>query len=533
MKNRIAVLFFAVCLLLGSGCKASNQKAEAMPTPAPARVTIAPDTTLDNEPAALYAGVETDQRVVSLVFEGYTDDVTMTELIALVARRGVDTVFFVSGITASEHPALVQSIHEAGIEIGNYGITAEKDRQDDTVAHNLHQFTRGQELLAETCGVTPTLFRCNGSVYTRTLLQTAAAAGLEAGVAPTVYLNHHSFTEEPDVQTFLDRLVRGSIISVKLGMELDAAEYGEVVAINEARPAVDPPPGISDAAFDAPQSIYRTLVPAVEWLLDALSKEGYRIVSPALLQQTAVDMLGAPVALDEKAERLLSAENYELPVGDAPLEWIETRAGTMEDFTGCALIGDSVMENIAGYVAWKRQSDAAYLADAQFLTDPNLSVESVLRRVSTTSKHPLYNGQKCAVENALFQMQAKRAYLMLPVSDRRAYTGTANLANYKLLLYVIQKQNPGIELCVLSAPPVVERAYNPLTNRQIFNFNLALCRLCTQHDIPYLDVASALRDGTGQLKADYCLDPDTYGTHLNDAGCAVVIDYLMRHIPRV
>lgn len=532
MKRRILLLAWVMVLLLTlSGCAqiASLITPEA-PSPTRPTVTMTPAPTLQNEPALLYRGVETDQRVISLIFEGFTDSDTMNQLIDVLAARKVACVFFVSGLTATEETDTIRRIKEAGFEIGNYGITAQKNMQDDTIEENMHQFTLGQELLSQTCGVTPELFRCNGTEYTRQVLQAAAASGLTAGVEPTAYLNHHSFSAGTDATAFVQRLVRGSIISVKLGQELDAAEYGSVTDTNGERPAIDPSPSIADEADEMLLVPFKDIVPGVTWLLDALDSEGYTIVAPGELSRYEVNLLGDPVTLDDAVLTLLNDAAYAVPVTkDLLLSGMErTDAGSLD---GCVLVGDSVANSIAGYVTWQRQTQPDYLAGLQFLIGDRLTVENSLMKVSGTSAHPIYENVKGTVEDTLRRMNAKRVYLMLQCSDPKLYSGEYPLSNYKLLLYLIRKQNPGIEIVILPVPPHVATSSETLTNRQVFRFDLELARMCMQYNIAFLDTASGLRDATGALNMAYCIDPDTYGTHLNDDGCEQFIQSMSGYAP--
>ena len=43
-------------------------------------------------------------------------------------------------------------------------------------------------------------------------------------------------------------------------------------------------------------------------------------------------------------------------------------------------------------------------------------------------------------------------------------------------------------------------------------------------------VALLLKDDEGNLKREYCSDPDNMGVHFTDEGCKVWIDYLRTHV---
>lgn len=531
MKRGLMALLLAALLPALCGCTWRRSGAAAVQT-------IQEDVPLRNEPAELLSGVQTDKRVVSLIFEGFSDQESMEQIIKLMASRGVDCVFFLSGVVAAEQPEVVRAIRDAGLTIGNYGMTGQKDMQERSQQNNLHQLIRAQTLLTEVSGITPTLFRSNGVTCSREILQAGAAAGLSAAVLPTVYVNHRSFSEQPSAASFVHRLERGSVISVKLGQELDAYEYGQVIAIHEMRPINDPQPSISRAQDDIPRSVYAELSESLTWLLDALEEEGYAIVSPERLQGEAVTLLGESRELTAREEALLDASAYALPVSARPLDAGETRPGTEADFDGAVFVGDSVMEGVASYVKWRRTAltgkespEDSYLPGARFLTAQNLSVEGALSRVSESSVHPKLGGRKQTLEDALRSMDAKRIYLMLRCEDPRMYQTGAELNNVRLLLHLIHKSCPDAVLCVISYPPNRSVLSDAVTNAAIFRYNLALSRLCLQYGIHFIDAASALRDVQGMLAREYCMDPQTSGRQLNSEGCDALLTYLIGHIP--
>lgn len=528
----LSILLTFVLLLSLSSCERAEQLlAPPAETTVRPKVTVTPVPTLNIAPALLYKGVSTDQRVVSLVFEGFTDTASMNSLTALLSQRNTDCVFFLSGATADDYPQTVKSIANAGFEIGNYGITAKKRMEEADIPTNMHQFTCTQELLREASGITPSLFRCNETEYTREVLQAAAASGLKAGVEPTHYINHRSFSEAGDAGVYVQRLYRGAIISVKLGQELSADEYAQGTWTNNEKPANDPSPGISDVTDEMETSTYNNIVPVITWLLDALEAEGYIIVSPEQLQGYAIDMLGPARELSEEELQTLDTAQYELPVTQQALSAGSFRQGIKADMVGSVFVGDTITAGLQNYVLWRRQTEPDYLSGVEFLTDDRLSVEAALTVPSAVTYHPEYNGLKTTIENQLALMGAKRVYLMLRLNDSRAYASDTYLENYKLLIYLIKEKNPNIEICILSLPPSTGTRNQQPTNMQLFRFNLFMYKLCLQYDLHFIDVAYALRSDTGALKTDCCIDVSTTGTHLNDVGCDIWLDYLMSHIP--
>ena len=67
MKKRIAIVVLAAMLLSLPGCA---QRGQEVP-----EASSMQEDSLTNDPAALYTGVETDKKVISLVFEGFSQQI--------------------------------------------------------------------------------------------------------------------------------------------------------------------------------------------------------------------------------------------------------------------------------------------------------------------------------------------------------------------------------------------------------------------------------------------------------------------------
>ena len=557
VRRRAALLCLlsCVCLLL-SGCAQPQQApaptASVTPTRPPATVTPVP--TLLNDPAMLYENVLTDKRVTSIVLEGFTDDASMLAVLKRLKQQQVPAVFFISGIVANEHPQTVRAIADSGFAVGNYGLNALKDMQDNDIPANLHQFRRGQELIAEATGLSPTLFRCNGSTYTREVLQAAAAVGLTAGVKPNAFINHASFDSYEEAELFAQRLTRGSILSIKLGQVLDAEEFGGLTYSMNNR-AIDPEPFLSDNMEDTIAETYANITNVVGWLLDALDAQQYTVLSPEALQAERITMFDSPHTLSEATLAMLDADAYALPVTDTALDYLvsahpatttpapsETPAKNAKPTAsetaspspvanGVVLVGDSLTGGLQSYVQWRRDSDPAYLPQISFLTSANFSIGGSQMLISDTSVHPLLNGVPVYVAEGIARLKAKTVLLMPGQADVRTYTISAFLDNLKLMVYQIRKRNPDAEVWLQLLPPGVADRYTLPDNLQLFAFNLAVYRFCREFDIPCLDVAYPLRDSQGDLPASLCLDADTAGIHLNDTGCDLWLSTLLSRLP--
>jgi len=542
---KVLALILCLCLLVLSGCTpVQNLFHIETPTPSPTptpeptptptlrpSVTPVPTTALSAEPAPVLAGVETDQDVISLVFEGFTDETSMELLLNTLQELKVTAVFFLTGKVADEHPELVKKIRMAGCEIGNYGLTGAKKMENNSADENIYNFRRTQELVYKAIGQVPRYARMNGSEYTETLLRAVSAAGLEAAVLPTLYLNHKSFSTEEDAEAYARNVIRGSIVSVKLGQELDLSEFiGSGPALDE-KPAIDPSPSIGEVGGNRRVEVDTLPLDQIKWLVTALKQLSYKIVMPGELQKAATTLLPETRELTEEEAARFNADLYPWPVTEEPVNVGRTRKGGYADFNDVVFVGASDVASLESYVEWKRETEPDYMGTAKFLYSSRLTIERAVNKDPKDTSLPLMDGERMTVEDALAKMGAKTAYLMLRFESRQAYLDDQFFTNLKLLIYRIRQKNPGIKLVLQSCFPAVAGKNNTSSNTQLFRFNLKTAALCARTGLAFLDPASALRTEEGALRDDYCMDRISYGTHLNDPGCQAWIEFLIDNVP--
>ena len=197
-------------------------------------------------------------------------------------------------------------------------------------------------------------------------------------------------------------------------------------------------------------------------------------------------------------------------------------------FDDVLFIGDSISEGLFNYAAAKET-----LGDARFLTSVSLSATNALWDVSSRSVHPRWEGEKMKVENAVPLTGKTKVYLMLGMNDIISVGVDRSAQNFEKLCANILQNAPGTELFVQSVTPIVGEGRtsgeHTLNNETIAQYNEQLKQLCAQNGWHYLDVAEALRDGTGRLNTAYCSDSNGMGMHLNFTGCEAWVDYLYTH----
>ena len=204
-------------------------------------------------------------------------------------------------------------------------------------------------------------------------------------------------------------------------------------------------------------------------------------------------------------------------------------------FDDAIFIGDSVSLKLNLYVTKSRQSNSTLLGKAQFLTAGSMGSGNALQEVSDDSIHPLYNGEKMSLADAVAASGAQKVYIMLGMNDLAVYGVDGAAANMETLLKGILEKTPDAQIFVQTATPLVKAKNvetNKLNNTNMRLYNEKLSEICASNGWYLVDVSSAVQDSEGNLNLSYCSDPDDMGIHFTDEGCDVWIDYLYTHTPQ-
>lgn len=200
-------------------------------------------------------------------------------------------------------------------------------------------------------------------------------------------------------------------------------------------------------------------------------------------------------------------------------------------FNDTVFIGDSVSEKLKYYVTKQRKEDEPnLLGNAVFLTAPSLSARNTLKPVTETSLHPTYRGEKMRLEDIVYEMGAKKVYIMFGLNDVGISGVKESAKNLMTLIKDIKKKSPDVLIFIQSATPRVfgERP----TTQQLFKYNQKVYKYCLKVEdqgIYYVDVAHVMRDDEGKLIREYCSDLDSMALHFNNTACKKWIDFLYTH----
>ena len=191
----------------------------------------------------------------------------------------------------------------------------------------------------------------------------------------------------------------------------------------------------------------------------------------------------------------------------------------MHFFDDAAFIGDSISLKLQYY-----QAEFGLFGNATFLTAGSYAV----RHAVAGSMFLTYRGQEMAPEDALAACGAKKVFILLGMNDIALAGIDKTIENWGILVERIRQKNPGIVIYIQSGTPIyIGGEKGKLNNPHMDQYNERLKVFAAENGCHYVDIASALKDSNGGLRAAYCSDKYV---HLTYAGCdawtAVLREYV-------
>ncbi|HHX60559.1 MAG TPA: polysaccharide deacetylase family protein [Epulopiscium sp.] len=251
-----------------------------------------------NQASAIIEKVKTEEKIVALTFDGIVDQGTTEELLKLLDHHKVKAMFFLPGIKSAEDSETVKVISKAGQPIGNYTLQADRDITKLSSQQLLEDFCQTNVILRDITGEEPTMLKADIKNYTKKLLKSSYASGLETAVHSSYFLSYQSLPTQSMAVDYVKSLKEGSIISIKTDRVLNDSEYEKPVRNKEEKPAIDPEPTLN-LNPEEPVNPNKKLIEVVEFLLTALQGEDYKIV----LVDQLLSYEGVVLAKDESVDK--------------------------------------------------------------------------------------------------------------------------------------------------------------------------------------------------------------------------------------
>lgn len=224
-----------------------------------------------NKKAKVIKDVDTKSNIIALTFEGIKNRETTEEILDLLDLYDVKATFFIKGVEAAEDPSIVEMIKDDGHDIGSGTLSGTKDMQNLTKEEMITDFYSANNVLKEITKNNIRLLKCSSTVYSNELLASAYATGNKYVVSPDYYLSYQSFKDYEQVNSYVKKLSKGDIVSIKIDGVLDDFEYNK--SKTEEKPAIDKQASIDEAEIDD-YGYEITIVDIVEWLLESITEKG-------------------------------------------------------------------------------------------------------------------------------------------------------------------------------------------------------------------------------------------------------------------
>ncbi len=246
--------------------------------------------------------------------------------------------------------------------------------------------------------------------------------------------------------------------------------------------------------------------PATEISKDELSAESTEEAADDTTEATVDDSTDITA---EDATETAESENETALAAAEPvvLDNISYSQEQMEQiyqfYDGSVFAGDSVL---LGFRNFSARSDDPLSSRLQFLAAGSLSLHNAFWPVSEKSVHPLYQGEQHQIWESLQLMNAQKVFLFFGINDV-SYGVEESVPLYQQLVDKIKEYCPNIDVTIISATYTLkDMGKGQLNNSNIAAFNAATADLAAQNGWGYIDLASVLSDGAGNLAPQYCSD---------------------------
>ncbi len=175
-------------------------------------------------------------------------------------------------------------------------------------------------------------------------------------------------------------------------------------------------------------------------------------------------------------------------------------------------VGDSIMLGFRNYCTKKEDS---FVHEIQFLAAGSYSAFNAAKPVTDKNVHPLYKGKKYQVWEAVRLMGVERVFILLGMNDISILGLEGARDQYKEVIDKILEVNPDVEIHIMSTTYTLKNAgKGKLNNENIAKYNELLKKMAEENGWGYMDVATPISDGKGNLKSNYCSDEYV---HLNSS----------------
>lgn len=172
-------------------------------------------------------------------------------------------------------------------------------------------------------------------------------------------------------------------------------------------------------------------------------------------------------------------------------------------FADSIIVGDSIAQNFDYYNVANGKGDVVS-DNFKSASAAAYTVSAALMPVDGVTAHPMIRGQRMRIPDAVKAFGSKHVYSFFgwkSVPDPNAAD------EYEQLLREIQRENPGVEVTVISATYMCKGFQTAENNNDMVRaYNEKMKQKCRVNGWGYLDVAPFMNDGQGNLPDEMSVD---------------------------
>lgn len=172
-------------------------------------------------------------------------------------------------------------------------------------------------------------------------------------------------------------------------------------------------------------------------------------------------------------------------------------------FADSIIVGDSIAQNFDYYNVANGKGDVVS-DNFKSASAAAYTVSAALMPVDGVTAHPMIRGQRMRIPDAVKAFGSKHVYSFFgwkSVPDPNAAD------EYEQLLREIQRENPGVDVTVISATYMCKGFQTAENNNDMVRaYNEKMKQKCRENGWGYLDVAPFMNDGQGNLPDEMSVD---------------------------
>lgn len=229
-------------------------------------IEAAKERVKDGKRAEVLSKVDSNENKIALNFEGLAEKSIMDDILKILKQEKIKSTFFITGIEAGEDIDTLSKIKSEGHSIGSLSLSGKTHMEEIDKNDLISDFCRSNKIINVVTKQSPTLLKCNSTIYTPSVLEAAYASENTKVVEVSNYVNYQSFKSYEETYNYIKNLSKGSILSVKVKGVLDEFEYNRNK--NEENPAIDKKPDLNENKDEIDENI--DIIQIVKWLVKAI-----------------------------------------------------------------------------------------------------------------------------------------------------------------------------------------------------------------------------------------------------------------------